>query len=284
MEVLFLWQRASRRFLAAALGLFALAGCFSTPKTESVEDRNKVDELHLACAIIAVPGEDPPLAENPAPSREEEVELAVDEMVAEPVTLAVEESLREGGRLSAFLEPFSEKDGLIDDQREPLRRNVSAERLRLSLLVRICFSHPDPEIAAEVANLYAEKSITYQLERSIELLSNFVEDLRVRAEQQKAVVEGLESKEAKLRLELEAASSNETDAAPNPSGSTGDASEAVGIDRSKARAELAHLRKELERQRPIYGALIEEMQKALRDAAGQSPKLRIVDRAVAPLR
>ncbi|MFW5874523.1 MAG: hypothetical protein ACOCVJ_03895 [Verrucomicrobiota bacterium] len=42
---------------------------------------------------------------------------------------------------------------------ELLLRNRNAERVRLSRVVRVGFQHPDPMIAARVANLFMEEYI-----------------------------------------------------------------------------------------------------------------------------
>lgn len=63
---------------------------------------------------------------------------------------------------------------------------------RLSLIVQIQFIHPDKEIAALVANLFAEEYINYNLDRRIDGSLRAFEDLKVRVDQQRDKVEELE--------------------------------------------------------------------------------------------
>jgi capsular exopolysaccharide synthesis family protein len=70
---------------------------------------------------------------------------------------------------------------------------------RMSLMVNIAYSHPDPIIASRVANLFAEEYINHNLTKSIDASMKAVEDLRVRADQQRERVEELELKLAEYR-------------------------------------------------------------------------------------
>lgn len=63
---------------------------------------------------------------------------------------------------------------------------------RLSLMIRIQYRHPDPEIAAIVANLFAEEFINYNLKLRIDGSLKAVDDLRERAEQQRIKMEEIE--------------------------------------------------------------------------------------------
>jgi capsular exopolysaccharide synthesis family protein len=69
----------------------------------------------------------------------------------------------------------------------------------MSLMVNIAYSHPDPIIASRVANLFAEEFINHNLTKSIDAAMKAVEDLRVRADQQRERVEELELKLAEYR-------------------------------------------------------------------------------------
>lgn len=70
---------------------------------------------------------------------------------------------------------------------------------RASLMVSISYTHPDKEIAAKVANLFAKEFIDYNLAGSIDSSMEAVEGLRLRADQQKERVEELEFKLAEYR-------------------------------------------------------------------------------------
>ena len=66
-------------------------------------------------------------------------------------------------------------------------------------MIAVAYSHPDPAIAAEVANLFAKEFIDYNLRLNIESSMKAVDDLRDRATQQKDLVEALELKLAEYR-------------------------------------------------------------------------------------
>ena len=59
----------------------------------------------------------------------------------------------------------------------------------MSLIINVAYTHPDPAIASEVANLFAETFIAYNYDLNIDGSLEAVDDLKVRANQQRAVVE-----------------------------------------------------------------------------------------------
>ena len=77
---------------------------------------------------------------------------------------------------------------------------------RMSLMVNVAYTHPVPEIAADVANLFAEEFINYNLSENIDASMIAVEGLRIRADQQKDRVEEIELKLAEYREEHNAVS------------------------------------------------------------------------------
>ncbi|MGC6505033.1 MAG: GumC family protein [Coraliomargaritaceae bacterium] len=70
---------------------------------------------------------------------------------------------------------------------------------RMSLMVNVAYTHPDAQIAADVANLFAEEFINYNLSENIDASMVAVEGLRIRADQQKERVEEIELKLAEYR-------------------------------------------------------------------------------------
>lgn len=66
-------------------------------------------------------------------------------------------------------------------------------------MVNVAYTHPEPEIAADVANLFAEEFINYNLTENIDASMVAVEGLRIRADQQKERVEEIELKLAEYR-------------------------------------------------------------------------------------
>ncbi|MEC9228627.1 MAG: hypothetical protein VYA21_07325, partial [Verrucomicrobiota bacterium] len=89
---------------------------------------------------------------------------------------------------------------------EILAKNRKIIPRRMSLMVNFAFSHPDPIVAAEVSNLFAKEFIDYNLKLNIDGSMKAVEDLRIRADQQKDRVEELELKLAEYREQNNAVS------------------------------------------------------------------------------
>ncbi len=106
------------------------------------------------------------------------------ERVAERIT---------GEEMRRFMAPY-EKGGAGDPLTpiEVLGRNRSVAPIRMSLVVGVSYSHPDREIAARVANYFAEEYIDSNLRTRIEESMRTVEDLQSRAEQQRQKVEEVE--------------------------------------------------------------------------------------------
>jgi succinoglycan biosynthesis transport protein ExoP len=89
---------------------------------------------------------------------------------------------------------------------ELLGRNRKIMPQRMSLMIGVGYTHPDPVIAARVANLFADEFINYNLTLNIDGSMKAVEDLRIRSDQQKERVEDLELKLAEYREQYNAVS------------------------------------------------------------------------------
>lgn len=107
-----------------------------------------------------------------------------------------------------FMAPYSDALSLSGPLTpiEVLGRNRKVIPQRMSLMINVAYSHPDPVIAAKVANLFAEEYIDYNLKRNIQIAMKAVEDLRIRVDQQKEIVEELERKLADYREQENAVS------------------------------------------------------------------------------
>lgn len=91
-----------------------------------------------------------------------------------------------------------------DAQREAIRfwvKAIDVEAQRRSTLVAIVASHPDPEQAAALANLYAQEALRYALEGNRTLSDEAVRWLETQAEAQKVTLKTAE--EALLRFRTE---------------------------------------------------------------------------------
>ncbi|ADE55453.1 GumC family protein [Coraliomargarita akajimensis] len=77
---------------------------------------------------------------------------------------------------------------------------------RMSLMVSVTYTHPDSQMAADIANLFADEFINYKLTENIDASMVAVEGLRIRADRQKERVEELELELAEYREEHNAVS------------------------------------------------------------------------------
>ena len=71
--------------------------------------------------------------------------------------------------------------------------------VRMSLVVNILYTHPDPEIAAIVANYFAEEYIDFNRNKQIEGSLRAVDDLRSQADQQLSKIKEMEVRLADLK-------------------------------------------------------------------------------------
>lgn len=97
-----------------------------------------------------------------------------------------------GDELRQFLQPYlkgTENDPVGPHQILSLNRKVVPQRL--SLIVAVQYRHPDRLMAARVANLFVDEFITYNNRVRIEEAMKAVDDLKLRADQQKQRVEEL---------------------------------------------------------------------------------------------
>ena len=94
---------------------------------------------------------------------------------------------------------------------ELLGKNRKIMPQRMSLMIGVGYTHPDPIIAARVANLFADEFINYNLTLNIDGSMKAVEDLRIRADQQKEQVEEIELKLAEYREQNNAVSLDATE-------------------------------------------------------------------------
>ncbi len=94
-----------------------------------------------------------------------------------------------GPRLAAFTAPYVVKDGPPVSVAKILLLNRKIVPARLSLVIAIQYTHPDPVIAAQVANYFVEEYITYNSRMRVADSMRAGDDLRLPAEHQKQKVE-----------------------------------------------------------------------------------------------
>ena len=137
----------------------------------------------------------------------EDLNTQISVMESLSIIKGVEQRLQDELRLR-FMAPYEDTLSLSGPL-TPLEILAKYRRIvprRMSLMVNFAFSHPDPIVAAEVSNLFAKEFIDYNLKLNIDGSMKAVEDLRIRADQQKDRVEELELKLAEYREQNNAVS------------------------------------------------------------------------------
>jgi len=137
----------------------------------------------------------------------EDLNTQISKMQSSAIVIGVEQRLQDEER-ERFMAPYAGALSLSGPltPTEILARNRKIIPQRMSLMVNVAYTHPDPNMAARVANLFAEEYINYMLTQNIDASMKAVEDLRIRAEQQKDRVEELEMELAEYREEKNAIS------------------------------------------------------------------------------
>lgn len=100
-----------------------------------------------------------------------------------------------GDDLRRFMAPYEKGDS--SDPVLPTQiiyQNRKIIPLRLSLVLQVSYEHPDPIIAAKIANLFIDEFITYNARMRIDESMKAVEDLHARADDQRKKVDELSTK------------------------------------------------------------------------------------------
>ncbi len=124
--------------------------------------------------------------------------------VLESFTIVHEVAKRiQGSELRAFMAPYEEGlDVSLRGMRSPeeiLVANRTVAPRRLSLMVNIAYSHPDRDIAAKVANYFAEAYIDHTRIEQIEGSRRAVESLRQQADQELVKIKEMETRLADFK-------------------------------------------------------------------------------------
>lgn len=110
--------------------------------------------------------------------------------------------------ISRLMAPYKDmiSFGMKISEEAILKRNRSIVPGKMSLVVYISFMHPDKEIAARVANLYATQFIAYSRHTNSQEMLMMIDNLREKTAQQDAKVRELGVKLANYREEYKAMS------------------------------------------------------------------------------
>ncbi|MBC2606280.1 GumC family protein [Pelagicoccus albus] len=104
-----------------------------------------------------------------------------------------------------FLAPYRQIDQEEDDLSviKIVAENRKISPARLSLIVSIEYVHPNPEISARVANLFADEMMAYFSSVRNNVVSRAVQDLREQAEIQRRKVENIEKQLVDYKEDLQ---------------------------------------------------------------------------------
>lgn len=171
-------------------------------------------KVYTAVAQVQLLRDDPSAMGNMGPEMEmnqirgaEDLNTQLSLFESATILQGVEQRLQDDVR-ERFMAPYAGALSLSGplSPLDVLGKNRKIIPRRMSLMVNVAYSHPDPIIAADVANLFAKEFIDYNLKLNIDGSMKAVEDLRIRADQQKDRVEELELKLADYREQNNAVS------------------------------------------------------------------------------
>lgn len=114
------------------------------------------------------------------------------------VIVGVEQRLSDD-ELKKFMAPYEGGFAGPLTPKEVLGKNRRIAPIRGTLMIQVSYSHPDAQMAARVANLFAEEFISYNLTKNIDAAMVAVEGLRIKADQQEERVEEIDLKLAEYR-------------------------------------------------------------------------------------
>lgn len=102
---------------------------------------------------------------------------------------------------NAMVQPYEDPTGFLrsNEPLDVLVRIRSIQPMRMTLMVAILVDHPDPALAAKIANIYATEFLNYNATLRTEGALKAVENLQRRAEEQRRIVEDLEMQLANFK-------------------------------------------------------------------------------------
>ncbi len=125
------------------------------------------------------------------------------------IVAAVKSRLKED-ELKRFVAPYRDMFtiGVPKSEEELLFENRRIIPERMTLFVRITFTHPDKYTAAKIANLFAQEYIRFTHQNKVQKLITSIDELRTKVAQQEAKVKELDKKLVEFREKNRAFSLN----------------------------------------------------------------------------
>lgn len=102
---------------------------------------------------------------------------------------------------NSMVKPYEDPTGLLRSNApiDVLMRIRSIQPMRMTLMVAVLVDHPDAQLAAKIANIYATEFLNYNATLRTEGALKAVENLQRRAEEQRRIVEDLEMQLAQFK-------------------------------------------------------------------------------------
>jgi capsular exopolysaccharide synthesis family protein len=91
----------------------------------------------------------------------------------------------------ALMAPYEKAGGEPALPEDVLGENRKIVPVRLTRILQVAYTHPDPDVAARVANLFVDQFMDYNVRWRVDESMRAVEDLKVRADEQAKKVEEL---------------------------------------------------------------------------------------------
>ena len=107
-----------------------------------------------------------------------------------------------------FMAPYNDMFtlGPRKTEEELLAENRIIAPERMSLIIRIVFEHPDPDMAATIANLFAQEYLNYTHHTRVQKILDSIDELRIKVAQQEAKVKELDKRLVEYREQYKAIS------------------------------------------------------------------------------
>ena len=107
-----------------------------------------------------------------------------------------------------FMAPYNDMFtlGPRKTEEELLAENRTIAPERMSLVIRIAFEHPDPDMAATIANLFAQEYLNYTHHTRVQKILDSIDELRIKVSQQEAKVKELDKRLVEYREQYKAIS------------------------------------------------------------------------------
>jgi len=171
--------------IAVFVVVFSSAFLYTLNKVKIYQSTASVQIFRRDPVIMQVQG----VMDNEVRSAED-LNTQVKVLESEAIIQKVSERLSKS-ELRAFKAPYLGEPGVEPNITEIIKRNRKVVPQRLSLVIAVNYQHPDPDVAARVANLFVDEFITYNARVRIDESMKAVDDLKVRAEEQRRKVDEL---------------------------------------------------------------------------------------------